>query len=344
MLFNTEAIRKPETLTSNTNRKRLDSGKSGAWRQRILILGLASAVIPGAVLYGQVPHDGQMVARGLTTPYTGAWIPGNLGGHWWQPDNALGICRLDAAPAGVNPPFQTSIAANACSVVAKAGGQVVVANPAAGFKAPANAKFLFVPDASSKSNAIVRFVIDPATETIVSNLVMTVKPVNSVGGGGNGARPVALALAPNGTDLYVGYIKSGDIMKITGATSTTSGSPSVARVASTSDGKGVNSFAIFKNDLYLAELGGVGLTKIPDPSGVIRAACSANSPCTAAPPPGMPAGVPSNPAGLTTDANNLYIGDSPLNGTPGIGVVQWNLTTNAVSIYSNSITPAYDGF
>ena len=67
--------------------------------------------------------------------------------------------------AGVNPPFQTSIAPNACSVVAKAGGQVVVANPPAGFKGvPANAKFLFVPDASSKSNAIVRFVIDPAAE------------------------------------------------------------------------------------------------------------------------------------------------------------------------------------
>ena len=45
-------------------------------------------------------------------------------------------------------------------------------------------------------------------------------------------------MAPNGIDLYVGYIRSGDVMKITGATTTTSGSPTVSQIGATSDGRG----------------------------------------------------------------------------------------------------------
>ena len=97
-----------------------------------------------------------------------------------------------------------------------------------------------------------------------------------VGGGSGGGRAVALALAPNGADLYVGYLKSGDVMKITGAETTASTTPPVAKVGTTSDGKGVNAFVMFGNDLYLAEIGGFGLSRIADPSGVTR------SPCTAA--------------------------------------------------------------
>ena len=77
-----------------------------------------------------------------------------------------------------------------------------------------------------------------------------------------------VALAPNGKDLYVGYLKSGDIMKVADAMQTASGSPSVARVASTSDGRGVNSLAMLKGKLYVGELGGVGVSAIDDISGV----------------------------------------------------------------------------
>jgi len=288
-----------------------------------------------------------MVTNRLTVPYGGAWIPGNLGGHWWQSDNALGVCRIDPAPAGVNPPFQTSTVANACSTVAKAGGQIIVTNPAPGFPGlPAGAKFMFVPDASSKSNAVVRFVIDPATETIKSSTTFTVTPPSNVGGGSNGARAVALALAPNGLDLYVGYIKSGDIMKITNAT--VNGNPTFAKVGSTSDGKGVNSMVMFNNDLYLAELGGTNpLSTIPDPSGLNRPACASAAPCNAvAPPapknPSVP--IPGNIAGLATDGTSIYIGDSPLTGGQGSGIVQWNVAAGTTSIYSSEINPAYDAF
>src|SRR4051794_23401043 len=62
----------------------------------LIALGLSGA----AAIKGQVPQVGQMVTNRLTVPYGGAWIPGNLGGHWWQSDNALGVCRIDPAPAG----------------------------------------------------------------------------------------------------------------------------------------------------------------------------------------------------------------------------------------------------
>src|SRR5205085_9663884 len=97
------------------------------------------------------------------------------------------------------------------------------------------------------SNQVVRYVIDPKTETITSTLVINVVPPSNVGGGTNGARARGLALAPNKADLYVGYIKSGDIMKITNATGTT-GNPTVAKIGSTSDGKGINSMVMLGND------------------------------------------------------------------------------------------------
>lgn len=340
----------PGRVSAGCNSRGVDS-----WCKLILTLGVAAAVMPQA-LHAQVPQDGQAVASGLTVPYGGVWIPGNApgntaGGHWWQPDGVLGVCRIDPAGAGANPPFRTSTVANACSTVAKGGGQALVATPAPGFQGlPAGAKFLFVADASSKSNQVVRFVINPATETIVSSLPMNVVPPSAVGGGSNGARAVALALAPNGVDLYVGYIKSGDIMKITNATGTTSGSPTVAKVGTTSDGKGVNSMVMFTStnpnatpDLYLAELGGFGLSVIPDPSGTRRAACASTAPCTAKTPSGLPNGVPANPAGLAADSTSLYIGDSPLNGTPGMGIVKWTVGTSTTSIYTNNINPSYSG-
>jgi len=184
-------------------------------RKIALVIGVAAGLIgPKAINAQAAPQVGQLVASGLTVPYGGAWINGSLGGHFWQPDNALRVCRIDNG--------KVSTAPNACSTTAKAGGQVVVADPAPGFAGvPAGAKFLFVSDAARKSNQVVRYVIDPATETIKSTLTIQVVPPTNVGGGTNGARAVGIALAPNKADLFVGYIKSGDIMKITNATGTT---------------------------------------------------------------------------------------------------------------------------
>ena len=324
--------------------RRLSISRGGATIMATIVLTL---IQPWAL--GQVVQDGQQVVNRLTLPRAGVWLPGTAAnsGHWWQPDGGFGFSRLDPAPIGSPTPFIVSAAANASSLAAKSGGMASVGIPNAINGLPANARLVFVPDGSSKSTSVVRFVFNPATETIAVLSTLTVANVTAVGGGTGGGRPLAAVLGPNGRDLYVGYKASGDIMMVPNATSTTPGA--AVRIGSTSDGKGINAMTFFNNDLYITEVGGPALTMIPDPSGATgRPACKVTSLCTAqlAPHPG---GLPSSPAGIASDASpgipatNLYIGDAPLNGTPGIGIVRWNVGSGAVSTYSQNINPSYQG-
>jgi len=279
-------------------------------------------------MYGQTTaSDGAMVLRGLTLPRGGVWLANNAGGgHFWVPDGVLGFCRVDPSP-GANPPFTTSN----CGTAAKTASQAVVATPAPGFAGlPAGAKFVFVADASSKSNAVVRYVFNPATETLSGALTIQVPNVTNVGGGSAGGRAQAVAMAANGTDLYVGYKASGDIMKVANATSTTSGSPGASKVGSSSDGRGVWSLLLFKNDLYLGENGGQGLSKIASPGGATgQAACTGS--CTA-----VNIGISAFPGGLAADSTYIYIGDAPRIGTNQI--LRWNPATGTVDQYSLNVT------
>lgn len=287
----------------------------------------------GGTAYAQ-PTDGIMVLRNLTVPMGGVWLANNAGGgHWWQTDSILGICRVDPL-VGATPPWQLTN----CAGAVKAGGQAVLANigpnyPTAGV--PAGAKFVFVPDASTKSMQVVRFLYNPANETLSSPLVMAAPNVAGAHGGTTGGRPSSAVLAPNGVDLYVGYTKSGDIMKVTDATNTTSQTPVVSQIGETSDTLGVRSLLMFNGDMYLAEMGGFGLSRIQDPAGLTRAACNATAPCKAI---SLSPQVSSFPGGLATDGTFIYIGDSPLT-TPG-SILKYNPLTFAVSFYSVNV-PAY---
>ena len=107
----------------------------------------------------------------------------------------LGICRVDGASA----PYQLTN----CNGTAKSGGQAVVATPASTSGLPAVARYVLVADASSKSVSIVRFVFNPANETLSSAQTITVQNATANGGGTSGGRPVALALAPNGRILFL---------------------------------------------------------------------------------------------------------------------------------------------
>jgi hypothetical protein len=230
------------------------------------------------------------------------------------------------------PPF----AENTCNGTAKNGGQLVVGpSPTAG------TQYLYIADDSSKSVNVVRFLFTPGAAgqagSVGSPLTMQVQNATSVGGGAGGGRPVALALAPNGSDLYVGYLKSGDVMKVTGAKTATNATPPVSKVGSTSDGRGVNSFVLLGNDLYLSEIGGFGLSKINDPSGVARTACAAASPCTAVTVSPSPAAFP---GGLATDGTYLYIGDAGITGINN-SVLRYRPSTGAVDSYSTTVTPSY---
>ncbi|HEY2236886.1 MAG TPA: IPT/TIG domain-containing protein [Candidatus Angelobacter sp.] len=285
---------------------------------------------------GNAQTDGIMVLQNMTTPRGGVWLANSTpatppGGHFWQTDGVLGICRVDPLPGG-NPPWQLTN----CQATAKTASEPVVATPAATIRGlPAGAQFIFVADASSKTVNVVRYVFDPSTERLSANLTIQVQNATSVGGGAGGGRPVGLALGPNGTDLYVGYLKSGDIMKVPNATSITSGTPPVTKIGTTSDGRGVNSILFLANNLYLAEIGGAGLSVIPDPQGISRVACNSASPCRATT---VTPTFSFFPGGLATDGTNLFVGDSPLT-TPG-SILKWNPSTGALSTYSVNV-PAY---
>src|SRR5262249_49702025 len=156
----------------------------------------------------------------LTTPRGGVWLNGALGGHFWVADGVLGLCRVNAN----GTTFQTGN----CNGTAKSPGQIVTGI------SPTGTTYLFVPDSSTKSTAVVRYQYNPANETISNPVTMNVSVTSAVDGGGAGSRPVAAALSPTG-DLFVGFLKTGSIIKVTAALTTASGSPAVARVAATSD-------------------------------------------------------------------------------------------------------------
>lgn len=294
----------------------------------------------------QTGTDGIMLLNARTTPRGGVWLDSATpnvapGGHWWQTDAVNGICRMDAAP-GSTPPWQLTN----CQGAAKSGGQAIVATPSGAALAglPAGARFVFVPDASTKSINVIRFVYNPANEGLTSPVTIAVNNPTFVGGGSGGGRPVALALAPNGNDVYVGYLKSGDIMKISNAASTGAGGPFVvSKIGSTSDGRGVNAMVMYHNDLYLAETGGLGLSRIQDPAGVSRAACGPpNAVCTAV---SLSPQITFHPGGLAVDdtaagapnATVMYIGDSPLSSAGSI--LRWTPASGAVITYSQNVPP-----
>jgi hypothetical protein len=310
---------------------------------------LRRAALPMAALCltamaGMAQTAGTMVVKNLTGPRGGVWLANNNGGgHFWQGDAGFGFCEIVALPGG-NPPFQLSN----CQGAAKAGGQAVVANPTgtlpAGF--PSGGKFVFVPDDSSKSDNVVRFIFNPANETLSNPVTITATPVVAGNGGTNG-RAVGAALVPvstgNPTDLYVGFIRTGDIMQIAGATNaskTAFTSADISKAAQTSDGNGLVALAFYKNDLYVAENGGFGLSRIIDPAGLSgRPACNPTSPCTALT---LSPSVSNFPGGLVSDGTSLYIGDSPL--TSAGTILSYTTAANGaatVSVISNSATPSY---
>ncbi len=286
--------------------------------------------------------NGVMISATNTLPRGAVFLAdavgGAAGGHWWVTDAVLGICRLDPQNVAGQPPFH----AVSCSGAAKSGGNIVVGPAPAsigGVVLPAGARLVYVADDASKSVNVVRFIFNPANGGLSSPLAMTVTNPTFVGGGSGGGRAVGLGLAPNGADLYVGYLKSGDIMKVTGANTTTVTNPPIAKIGTTSDGRGVNSLLMFGNDLYLAELGGFGLSMIADPSGVTRAPCTAAAPCKAVTVTPTPSFFP---GGLATDGTNIFIGEAQL--TSVNSILEYTPATGTTVTYSNSVPTYVSGF
>src|ERR1041384_1239940 len=150
----------------------LRTARKPAWFRALRSAMLVAGLIAGAVSQSSAQStDGIMVLQNITTPRGGVWLNNTTpatppGGHFWQTDGVLGICRIDPLPGG-NPPWQMTN----CQAAAKTAGQVVVATPAATIRGlPVGAQFVFVADASSKSISVVRYVFDPSTEKLSGNL------------------------------------------------------------------------------------------------------------------------------------------------------------------------------
>jgi len=309
----------------------------------VLMLACLLTTMP---LFAQTGTDGITMVSGMTAPHGGIWLAGSApgSGHFWTPDGVRGFCRVDPIVPTPNPPTAPFQLTN-CGTAATSAGQVAVATPSgtAAAGVPAGAKFVFVPNSATKSVQYVRYTFNPATETLAGSTSVNVTNLTAVGGGAGGGRTQAVAVAPNGVDLYVGYSKSGDIMKVVGAAALNGQPPAanITKVGSTSDGRGLQSLLMFNNDLYVAESGGAGLSRIQDPSGITRSPCSAAAVCTAI---SLNPQISFFPGGLAGDTvnNAIYIGDSPLT-TPG-SIIRWNLTTNTTSTYSVNVPPYTAGF
>ena len=113
----------------------------------------------------------------------------------------------------------------------------------------------------STNRGVLRTVIDPATGALVGPSAYIATTA-----GLDGSQPTAAALGPDG-NLYVGFLKSGDIKRIinpgTGTTQV------VQKIGGTPSGHAARAFAFVGNDLYIASI---------DALSVIRSATS--SACT----------------------------------------------------------------
>ena len=295
---------------------------------------------------------GTLVVSGLTTPAGGVWLPGPTAGagHFWTPDGVLGLCRVDPTPSG----FTLSH----CQPSVPFGGQTTYDQ---------GHHLLYVADESSTSNDVVRFSYDQAGEQLLAPLRITVVPATTPTGGGGKTggsvgRAASLALTADGTTLFVGYVKSGDLMALSStfasSSSTTAVLPtstSTRRIGVTTDARGARGglalvtsveAGVMHTALYVGESGGKGLSVIPDVTGTAtRPACGSPGTCTAtsvASTGGAPVG--SVIGGLATDGTVLFVGDAPA-GLPG-RVILYNPTTRAQVDWSTAVpayTAAFDG-
>jgi hypothetical protein len=300
------------------------------WRRIVAVIALLGSVASGAqptqaadgTLFAATPALG---VTQLTLP-SPIWLPGALGGHLWIADNGLTFCRLDGPP---NSTYGTmSVNISTCDTTAKAPAQAVY-DPRPN---PDGTHYIYIADNSTTSQGAVRVTFNPATETIVSGSGMV------LGDGGTAGRTNSIALNPADGKLYIGHVKGGSIMRIT--------SPNLDQysqftevVGRTTDGRGVRGGMAFvcgshtsTCDLYIGEVGGNGVSVIPDAQGCFPfgfGGCQAT----------VTSITTNSPGGLTSDGTQyVFVGDSPLS---GVGtVLRYNVDTDTQDIVSANV-PGY---
>jgi len=350
----------------------------GRWRARVAatlrrpttwallaVLLLVNIAVTHTVLNVQA-RNGAPLIGGMTVPAGGVWLKGTAEGHWWQPDNVLGLCRIDPSP-GTTSGF--AINAATCDTTAVSAGQAAVA-PVANAD---GTTFVYVADEAGASGGPVRLTFDPTLDSGKGGIV----PKSGIAIGGASAsglfsdatksfRNSSVAIGPCFTGsppgcyaVYAAFIKSKNIVRITNPNLDLSQQRSDL-VSKTADRrKGVQfGIATFNHpadasghvasDLYITELGGIGVSMIPDigacppvdPGNLLLGGCiSSITPITSLFPGGIT--VQNNPDG---SSKYLYVADSPLSGLST--VLRYDPETGIQDAYSTNVPPyasALDG-
>jgi hypothetical protein len=284
------------------------------------LLGSSSVPMVGAAGGAALPLEGPQ----LSLPNL-VWLPGRGGasGHLWVADGVQRFCRLDPTASG-----GLTLNVGTCDATAANPGQVIL-DPNTNAD---GTHYVFIADKSNTTTGAIRLTFDPAQERILAGSGIQLGDGSSVGLGAT-----SLALGPIDGKLYLGFVRSGEIMRIDAPRSDPSaGLQWTELVGSSSDGRGVSGgLAFVGKDLYLGEAGGNGVTAIPDPStcnpfGTVGG-CQASLTAITAGFPGV----------LLNDnrwPDELFIGDAAL-GSAG-SVVRYNVITAIQDTVSTTI-PAY---
>jgi hypothetical protein len=269
---------------------------------------------------------GSLYASGITGPAGLLWIPGGLGGHLWVSDGALGLCRVD-----FNPLTATSTLTNCLPA------KIVLSPAQTVFDSRNN--LLYVADKSAKALGVVRLQFNPLTETLVAGTAQVLTGSAFAAG----MRPASLALNPVDGDLYVGFIRSPNVVRIT---SPATNANTTVVIAQTSDArKGVVGGMAFNStgELFLDEKGGNGITVIPAAQQCETVISGVLVHC------GLAELTPIQsffPAALTADSlGRLYIGEAPATLTQGLpaSVLRYDPVTDTQDVVSSTHPPLLDG-
>ncbi|MBI2862969.1 MAG: hypothetical protein HYX94_00200 [Chloroflexi bacterium] len=278
-------LAKERKSTQNKYRRRWHT-----WRDRLILLAMVIAIaLPN--IGPTYAATGSLYARLITAPGGGVW----MGAHFWVADHLMGFCRLDAGADG-----SFAINQSTCNTAAVSPGQPAY---------DAANGYVYVPDNSSKSRGVWRLVFDSSTETVGS-------PVPLAATARLGAnRPTATALGPDGK-LYVGFIKNGDIKRLT---TPTAAAQTVESVGRTSDGRGVSGMTYVGSDLYLAQGGAV--TKIANAPGATGGSVAQATPLIATAPTAI----------VSDGVNVIYVAETPVDSS---SVLRYTISTNTQDIYA----------
>ena len=287
-------------------------------RMRLALVGAVAGLLSLAVSPA-LAADGTIYANGLNSP--GGTV--SMGSHLWVSDHVNGFCRLDKNAATAK--FTINLAT--CSTAAASPGQAT-------FDAASNS--VYVPDNSTQGTAVIRLKFNPVSETVGSPVALGSSAIVA------GTKPTATALGPDG-NLYVSFIRSGRILRITNPAGAT---PAAQFIASTTDGRGAAGLAFANasdgsptSSLYLAE--GAGISEIANATSC-TGACVATM--TAIVPQTVVNGKPIawetlDVVAATPDV--LYVAKwAPHDFGPKVTIVKYTISTRSAVDYStNYVAP-----